>query len=162
MEAFDSKSASRIAGISLRQIQYWDERGFIRPSVKLAEGRGTKRLYSFADLIQLRVVKDLSRHGLSLRKMRRCVDYLKRSFPAESSLTESLRYLTDGDKVFLLTNDRNKILDVMDRDFVLSLRIGSLVRQVHGEVSRLKIIPSQAKKVFGVSRKVEARRVPAA
>ncbi|MGH7848307.1 MAG: MerR family transcriptional regulator [Candidatus Binatia bacterium] len=162
MEAFDSKSASRVAGVSLRQIQYWDERGFIRPSVKLAGGRGTKRLYSFADLIQLRVVKDLSRHGLSLRKIRRCVEYLKRSFSAESSLTESLRYLTDGDKVFLLTNDKNKILDVMDRDFVLSLRIGSLARQVHGEVRRLKIPSSQAKKVFGLSRKPEARRAPAA
>ena len=162
MEAFDSKSASRVAGVSLRQIQYWDERGFIRPSVKLADGRGTKRLYSFSDLIQLRVVKDLSRHGLSLRKIRRCVDYLKRSFPGESSLTESLRYLTDGDKVFLLTNDRNKILDVMDRDFVLSLRIGNLVREVHGEVSRLKIPPAQAKKVFDLARKVEARRAPAA
>jgi DNA-binding transcriptional MerR regulator len=162
MEAFDSKSASRIAGVSLRQIQYWDERGFIRPSVKLADGRGTKRLYSFLDLIQLRVVKDLSRHGLSLRKIRRCVDYLKRSFPDASPLTESLRYLTDGDKVFLITSDRNKILDVMDRDFVLSLRIGSLVREVHGEVSRLKVQPSDEKKIFGLARKAEGRRIPAA
>lgn len=160
MEAFDSKSASRVAGVSLRQIQYWDERGFIRPSVKLADGRGTKRLYSFADLIQLRVVKDLSRHGLSLRKIRRCVDYLKRSFPTASPLTESLRYLTDGDKVFLLTADKNKILDVLERDFVLSLRIGSLIRQVHGEVSRLKVHPSHEKKIFDLPRKVEARRVP--
>ena len=35
METYNSKEASRIAGVSLRQIQYWDERGFIRPSVKL-------------------------------------------------------------------------------------------------------------------------------
>jgi DNA-binding transcriptional MerR regulator len=161
MEAFDSKSASRVAGVSLRQIQYWDERGFIRPSVKLADGRGTKRLYSFSDLIQLRVVKDLSRHGLSLRKIRRCVDYLKRSFPDASPLAESLRYLTDGDKVFLITSDRNKILSVMDRDFVLSLRIGSLVRQVHGEVSRLKLHPSHDKKLFALSRRMEARRMSA-
>jgi len=46
-EAYDSKMASRIVGVSLRQIQYWDERGFVRPSVKPAQGRGTKRLYSF-------------------------------------------------------------------------------------------------------------------
>ena len=44
MENYDSKTASRIAGVSLRQLQYWDEQGFIRPSVKLAEGRGSKRL----------------------------------------------------------------------------------------------------------------------
>ena len=44
METYNSKSASRIVGVSLRQIQYWDEQGFIRPSVKLAQGRGSKRL----------------------------------------------------------------------------------------------------------------------
>ena len=38
-EAYDSKMASRIVGVSLRQIQYWDERGFVRPSVKPAQGR---------------------------------------------------------------------------------------------------------------------------
>jgi len=38
METYNSKEASRIAGVSLRQIQYWDERGFIRPSVKAAQG----------------------------------------------------------------------------------------------------------------------------
>jgi DNA-binding transcriptional MerR regulator len=44
MDTYDSKTASRIVGVSLRQIQYWDEQNFIRPSVKLAGGRGTKRL----------------------------------------------------------------------------------------------------------------------
>ena len=48
METFNSKMVRRIVGVSLRQIQYWDEQGFIRPSVKLAEGRGTQRLYSFS------------------------------------------------------------------------------------------------------------------
>jgi DNA-binding transcriptional MerR regulator len=156
MEAFDSKSASRIAGVSLRQIQYWDESGFIRPSVKLAGGRGTKRLYSFSDLIRLRVVKDLSEHGLSLKKIRRCVAHLKRSIPERPALTESLRYLTDGDKVFLLTSDKSKILNVMDRDFVFSLRIGSVVQKVRGEVSRIKIPPARVRRGAGPARKAEA------
>ena len=60
METYNSKEASRIAGVSLRQIQYWDERGFIRPSVKAAQGRGSKRLYSFHDLLCLKVMKDLT------------------------------------------------------------------------------------------------------
>ena len=153
MEAFDSKSASQIARVSLRQIQYWDETGFIRPSVKLAEGRGTKRLYSFADLIQLRVVKNLSEHGLSLKKVRRCIAFLRRSFANASSLTDSLRYLTDGDEVFLLTSDKNKILDAMDRDFVFSLRIGHLARQIHGEVTRMRTHPAHSRKTGGIARR---------
>jgi len=60
MDTYDSKTASRLVGVSLRQLQYWDEQDFIRPSVQLAEGRGTKRLYSFHDLVCLKVVRDLA------------------------------------------------------------------------------------------------------
>jgi len=49
----------------------------------------------------------------------------------------SLKYLTDGEKLFVLTSDRNKILDVMDRQFVFSLGIGNLVRELNGEVRRI-------------------------
>jgi DNA-binding transcriptional MerR regulator len=137
METFDSKTVSRIVGVSLRQIQYWDEQGFIRPSVKTAGGRGTKRLYSFSDLVQLKVVKDLGEHGLSLQKIRRCLRHLRDSFPGEPQPLQSLRYLTDGDKLFVLTSDREKILAAMDRQFVFSLGIGNLVRELDGDVRRV-------------------------
>lgn len=137
METFDSKTVSRIVGVSLRQIQYWDEQGFIRPSVKTAGGRGTKRLYSFSDLVQLKVVKDLGEYGLSLQKIRRCLRHLRDSFPGEPQPLQSLRYLTDGDKLFVLTSDREKILAAMDRQFVFSLGIGNLVRELDGEVRRI-------------------------
>lgn len=155
MKVFDSKMVSRIVGVSLRQIQYWDERGFIRPSVKLAEGRGTKRLYSFSDLIQLRVVKDLTDHGLSLQKIRRCLHYLKRYSPEMVQPRDSLRYLTDGEKLFLLTHDRNKILNVMDRQFVFSLGIGNLVRELNGEVRRVR--SRLGKRAAKAERRVESR-----
>jgi DNA-binding transcriptional MerR regulator len=137
METFDSKTVSRIVGVSLRQIQYWDEQGFIRPSVKTAEGRGTKRLYSFSDLVQLKVVKDLAEYGLSLQKIRRCLSHLKVSFPDHTQPLQSLRYLTDGDKLFVLTSDRKKILEAMERQFVFSLGIGNLVHDLDGEVRRV-------------------------
>jgi DNA-binding transcriptional MerR regulator len=136
MDAYDSKTASRIVGVSLRQIQYWDEQGFVRPSVKLAEGRGTKRLYSFQDLICLKVIKDLTHHGFSLQKIRRCLKPLKEYSAQTSRPLESLKYLTDGEKLFVITSNREKILDAMDRQFVLSLGIGSLVRELNGEVER--------------------------
>ncbi len=142
MEAFNSKTASRIAGVSLRQIQYWDERGFIRPSVKLAEGRGSKRLYSFSDLLQLKVVKDLTRRGFSPRKVRRCLSHLKHSFPRAEQSPDSLRYLTDGEKLFMLTSDREKILDALDRQFIFSLGIGALVRELNGDVRRVSAAQS--------------------
>jgi DNA-binding transcriptional MerR regulator len=136
MENYDSKTASRIVGVSLRQLQYWDEQDFIRPSVKLAEGRGTKRLYSFNDLVCLKVVKDLAQHGFSLQMIRRCLRPLKETTSRTARPAESLRYLTDGEELFVLTNDRQEILDAMKRQFVLSLGIGSLVRELDIEAKR--------------------------
>jgi DNA-binding transcriptional MerR regulator len=136
MNAYDSKTASRIVGVSLRQIQYWDEQGFIRPSVKLAGGRGTKRLYSFQDLICLKVVKDLTHHGFSLQKIRRCLQPLKEYSARTSRPLESLKYLTDGEQLFVITSSREKILDAMNRQFVLSLAIGNLVRELNGDLQR--------------------------
>src|SRR5262249_60981912 len=99
MDAYDSKTASRIVGVSLRQIQYWDEQNFIRPSVKLAGGRGTKRLYSFHDLICLKVVRDLAHHGLSLQKIRRCLRPLRRHASETAQPSASLSNLHDADNV---------------------------------------------------------------
>jgi DNA-binding transcriptional MerR regulator len=135
-EAYDSKMASRIVGVSLRQIQYWDERGFVRPSVKAAQGRGTKRLYSFHDLVCLKVVKDLAYHGFTLQKIRRCLRPLKRYATQTAHPLDSLKYVTDGEKLFVITSDRKKILDAMEGHFVLSLGIGNLVRELTGEVQR--------------------------
>ena len=140
-EAYDSKLASRIVGVSLRQIQYWDERGFVRPSVKPAQGRGTKRLYSFHDLVCLKVAKDLTHHGISLQKIRRCLRPLKQYAAAAGQPLDSLKYVTDGEKLFVITSDRKKILDAMQHDFVLSLGIGNLVRQLNGEVKRAARAP---------------------
>jgi DNA-binding transcriptional MerR regulator len=136
MDAYDSKTASGIVGVSLRQIQYWDEQGFIRPSVKLADGRGTKRLYSFHDLICLKVVKDLTHHGLSLQKVRRCLRPLREYSVGTGQPSASLKYLTDGEKLYVITNNRRKILNAMERQFVLSLAIGTLVRELSGQVKR--------------------------
>lgn len=147
-ETYDSKTASRIVGVSLRQLQYWDEQDFIRPSVQLAEGRGTKRLYSFHDLVCLKVVKDLARHGFTLQTIRRCLVPLKQQSSHTQRPAESLKYLTDGEEMFMITSDRQKILDAMERRFVVSLGIGNLVRELDGQAKRVALgaAPKRIKK----------------
>lgn len=68
--AFTTEEAQRLAGISTRRLQYWDETDFIRPSVAARRGRGSPRLYAFRDLVQLRVAVQL-RDRLSLQALRR-------------------------------------------------------------------------------------------
>jgi DNA-binding transcriptional MerR regulator len=156
VDAYNSKMASRIVGVSLRQIQYWDEQGFIRPSVKPAEGRGTKRLYSFHDLICLKVVKDLAHHGWSLHKIRRCVRPLREYASAAAQPPESLKYLTDGEKLFMITSDREEIFSAMENQFVLSLGIGSLVRELSGAVRRAAL--NGDRKRSGALRRIQAKQ----
>jgi DNA-binding transcriptional MerR regulator len=136
MDNYNSKAASRLAGISLRQLQYWDERGFFRPSIKSARGRGSKRLYSFHDLLCLKVIKDLARRGLSLQKIIRCLQPLRQYTIDRDQGLESAKYLSDGEKFFVITSDRNKILDAIEHEFVFSLGIGALVRELHSDLKR--------------------------
>jgi hypothetical protein len=71
----------------------------------------------------------------------------------------SLRYLTDGEELFVLTSDRQKIRHAMERQFVLSLGIGSLVRELDGAVRRFGGVEGKAGR--GTRRLVEGRIVSA-
>jgi DNA-binding transcriptional MerR regulator len=160
VDTYDSKTASQIVGVSLRQLQYWDEQGFIRPSAKLAEGRGTKRLYSFNDLICLKVVRDLTRHGFNLQKIRRCLKPLRGSSSRAVRAVESVKYLTDGEELFVITDDRRQILDAMERQFVLSLGIGRLVRELNIQARRAE--PALGRKPAKKSRRLDGSRAGSA
>jgi len=133
--SFNTKMACKIVGISLRQVQYWDETGLVKPSVREAAGRGTIRLYSYTDLIQLKVVKTLRDHRISLQKIGRSLEYLQSHFPEIKKPLLELKFLTDGETVFILTADQKKILDTLKRQFVFTLSIGELVRELRGQVT---------------------------
>jgi DNA-binding transcriptional MerR regulator len=68
---------TRIIGISYRQLDYWARTGLVRPSIRDAQGSGTQRLYSFQDLVALKVIKSLLDTGISLQRVRKAVEYLQ-------------------------------------------------------------------------------------
>jgi uncharacterized protein (DUF433 family) len=78
--AFTTREAQQLTGLSARRLQYWDETAFIRPSVAARFGRGSPRLYSFRDLIQLRIAA-LLRDRVSLQALRRLKDALDLEAP---------------------------------------------------------------------------------
>jgi DNA-binding transcriptional MerR regulator len=67
----------KIVGISYRQLDYWARTELVTPSIRDASGSGTQRLYSFQDLVTLRVIKNLLDTGVSLQRVRRAVDHLQ-------------------------------------------------------------------------------------
>ncbi len=133
--SFNTKMTCKIVGVSLRQVQHWDETGLIKPSIREAAGKGTIRLYSYTDLIQLKVVKTLRDHRISLQKIRRSLEYLQSHFPEIRRPLLELKFLTDGETIFILTTDKEKIFDALKRQFVFTLAIGELVRELKGRVT---------------------------
>ena len=97
VRAFNTQEAQRLSGLSARRLQYWDETDFIRPSVAARKGRGTPRLYSFRDLVQLRVAAVL-RDTLSLQALRRLKDVLDVDAPFA---TLSFATTAGGETVYL-------------------------------------------------------------
>jgi DNA-binding transcriptional MerR regulator len=132
--SFNTKTASKIIGISLRQLQHWDEKGLIKPSVREAAGKGTIRLYSYTDLIQLRVVKTLRDNRISLQKIMKSLEYLQSHFPEIRKPLLELKFLTDGETLFVLTSDQKEILNILKRQFVFALAIGEIVHKLRGQV----------------------------
>lgn len=125
MEAFCSRFISGTFGLAQSALHYWDKTGLIKPSVRPAAGRGTKRLYSFRDVVQLLVVSRMRGLGLSLQRIRRCLQYLRKHFPEIEAPLAELSLVTDGETIFLLTDDPAKLLDVMKQQFVLALPIAA-------------------------------------
>ncbi|MFQ5862399.1 MAG: MerR family transcriptional regulator [Candidatus Brocadiales bacterium] len=137
MANFNTKAVCNVIGITPRQVQYWDETNFIKPSIRQATGHGSSRLYSFLDLVQMRVAKALLDGGVSLQKIRKSLEYLRAHAPEVRKPLAEMRFITDGDTVFVLTKDKDKIVDALKGgQLVFSIALGDLVRELSGKVQR--------------------------
>src|SRR5271163_2762581 len=74
---FHGPQVCALVGISYRQLDYWARTGLLRPSLAEARGSGTKRVYSYQDVLELKVIKELLDSGVSLQSARRAVDCLR-------------------------------------------------------------------------------------
>lgn len=86
----------KIVGITYRQLDYWARTDLVTPSVRDASGSGTQRLYSFQDLVTLRVIKNLLDTGVSLQRVRKAVDHLQSMDRPLAGVT----LMSDGDGVY--------------------------------------------------------------
>jgi predicted RNase H-like HicB family nuclease len=136
---FGKKAVIALTGVSGRQVEHWATTGVVRPSIPAA-GKGTRRGYSFKDLVALRVGKRLKDEGISLQKIRQALAYLRKNFPDVKEPLAELRLLTDGDSIFLMDRDPQKILDTLKGgQFVFSLALGEIIAGLQGELKKLAI-----------------------
>ncbi|MCH8157762.1 MAG: MerR family transcriptional regulator [Nitrospinae bacterium] len=136
--AYNTKTVCSLTGLSQRQADYWDRSHFIKPSLKEASGYGSVRLYSFQDLVQLRMAKALIDKGVSLQKIRKAVSYLKKHFPDTQKPLSGMKFLTDGETIFVLTTKNKVVLDTLScGQVVFSLAIGNIIEELKGQVDDL-------------------------
>src|SRR5688500_9120806 len=99
----------KIVDITYRQLDYWTRTGLVVPSLQEAKGSGTQRLYSFNDLLQLKVIKSLTDAGASLQKVRQAIDYVRDELDADWS---KVTIVTDGNGVYACTSDA-QVVDLL-------------------------------------------------
>ena len=132
---FNTKTVARILGLTTRQIGYWDKTNLIKPSVQEAAGYGSVRLYSFSDLIQLKVAKTLKDAGISVQKMRKALIYLEKNMPDIDKPLANLKFLTDGESIFVITKDKKTIIDTLNRgQVVFTFLLDDIINELKGTV----------------------------
>lgn len=135
---FNTDMVCKLTGLTKRQIDYWDRIHFIKPSIREASGYGSIRLYSFTDLVQLKVASTLKDKGLSVQKIRKSINYLKKTFPEVEKPLAEMKLITDGETIFVLTEKKQVILDTLSKgQIVMSIAIGEIIEELKGEVQKI-------------------------
>ncbi len=107
---FSGTKAATIVGITYRQLDYWARTDLIRPSLTDAAGSGSRRLYSYRDLLELRVIKSLLDAGIKLESVRTAFEYLRTHLETDIA---SAHLVISGSDVILC--DGEQLIDVMRR-----------------------------------------------
>ena len=140
--SFSSNQVAALTGISLRQLQWWDERGLVSPA-----RQGRNRLYSLADLTEISVICELRQRGFSLQRLRRVIRFLQRELGKR--LVETVRsgsevhLLTDGRRIYVETSTR-QVIDVLknSRQPLLTICLSDKLREIRASVRAAKPVRS--------------------
>ena len=107
-EGFSGQQAAQVVGITYRQLDYWARTNLLRPSAADAQGSGSRRIYTYRDLLELKVIKDMLDAGIKLGSVRNIFDYLRVQLDADIA---SAHLVVSGGSVVLCNGD--ELLDVV-------------------------------------------------
>lgn len=127
--------AAKAAGITYRQLDYWARTGLVSPSVQLATGSGSQRLYSFQDILVLKLVKRLLDTGISLQQIRVAIEQLR--IEGISDLAE-ITLMSDGKSVYLCVSSE-EVIDLVSRgQGVFGIAVGKVLQEVSASLVTLE------------------------
>ena len=128
--------ACTAAGITYRQLDYWARTGLLQPSIRAARGSGSQRLYSFRDILVLKVVKKLLDAGVSLQQVRVAVGSLQNRGVDDLA---SITLMSDGASVYECTST-DEVIDLLQGgQGVFGIAVGRVWREVEGSLAELPL-----------------------
>jgi DNA-binding transcriptional MerR regulator len=134
-------TACHAVGISYRQLDYWARTGLVVPSIRDASGSGTQRLYSFRDLVVLKVVKRLLDAGVSLQNIRKAIDTLRLHGVDDLA---GITLISDGTTVYECRSPEEVVDLLQGGQGVFGIAIGGAFKEIQGSLSHLPAEPQQA------------------
>lgn len=150
---YSGYASASAAGISYRQLDYWDRTALVQPSVRTASGSGTQRLYAFRDILVLKLVKRLLDTGVSLQQIRIAINQLRNAGINDLAKTT---LMSDGVKVYLCNSD-DEVIDLLGRgQGVFGIAVGRVLAEVEATLST--ITPASLDEVDELSARREARK----
>ena len=127
-------TACAAAGITYRQLDYWARTGLVEPSVRPAYGSGTQRLYSFRDVVLLKIVKRFLDTGVALQNIRTTVQHLRaRGFQDLGRMT----LMSDGATVYECSSPAEVVELLQGGQGVFGIAVGVVWRDVDAALSQL-------------------------
>jgi DNA-binding transcriptional MerR regulator len=141
-EGFSGREAADIVGITYRQLDYWARTDLIRPSLADAKGSGSRRKYSYKDLVELKMIKALLDAGQKLERVRAAFEYLR---DLGDDLA-SAQLVIAGESVVLVREGEN-LIDVVNKyqgQGVLNLlALDGVVEQVEAAILELRPLDAE-------------------
>lgn len=125
-------TACQIAGITYRQLDYWDRTGLVKPTIQGAQGSGSQRLYSFKDLLTLKVVKRLLDTGISLNNIRIAIDHLRQRGISDLA---RVTLVSDGTTVYECTSAEEMYDLIQGGQGVFGIAVSGAMRELTGVIS---------------------------
>ncbi len=148
-------TACKAAGITYRQLDYWARTKLVTPTVRSASGSGSQRLYSFRDVLVLKIVKRLLDTGVSLQQIRTSVEHLRTRGVEDLS---GVTLMSDGVSVYECTSP-NEVIDLVQAgQGVFGIAIGRVWRELEANLAELPGESTQAIDDVEVFDELQARR----
>lgn len=133
-QGYRGVTACSAAGISYRQLDYWARTGLVVPSIRDASGSGTQRLYSFRDLVVLKVVKRLLDAGVSLQNIRKAIDTLRAHGVEDLA---GITLISDGTTVYECRSAEEVVDLLQGGQGVFGIAISGAFKEIKGSLSHL-------------------------